>query len=517
MHADFKASLLCIPTALVPHAPVSHPHKPHQVEPKHRTQHGISQRAAATSSSEGATSGATHTAHPLVPLPAQRRPRELRELYKHHPLASQSGPKSGSCLLVILQLSMITQAGGVRVPSDSASGGGLAAPAARKHRGLSPPRGSAPEMQPSASTLKRSIKRAFRRAQHRAQSSPNQGTWYRGKWHTTTSLGQLPLPLRRNPRRAQPHPHGGRRLTPHLQILSWNASGLSSAMFQEFMAWCDTSTDLDAIIIQETHWHDTSDFYTGPWLAMHTSGRHTTEEHGRCSGILFLLHRRRFQDPRLLDILPGRLALVQATSKTTQLPVSIIGVYQHVWRSHLTTARNLELRRNLWEHLDRQLLLIPQRHHLLICGDFNSTVSPDPPVVGCSVLKGTTQPDSDLSALLHKHSLSVLNTWNTRAAGTFYSPQGHTQIDYIITRQRTAHLQAKSAHPDHAFPVGGGRLSGHYPIRAQLPLQTFRSSPSQDGPAVPTIDLTALQTAVCQALPGGTSHASLRCPASATS
>ncbi|CAE7946771.1 pol, partial [Symbiodinium sp. KB8] len=232
-----------------------------------------------------------------------------------------------------------------------------------------------------------------------------------------------------------------------------------------------------------------------------TSRRHTTEEHGRCSGILFLLHRRRFQDPRLLDILPGRLALVQATSKTTQLPVSIIGVYQHVWRSHLTTARNLELRRNLWEHLDRQLLLIPQRHHLLICGDFNSTVSPDPPVVGCSVLKGTTQPDSDLSALLHKHSLSVLNTWNTRAAGTFYSPQGHTQIDYIITRQRTAHLQAKSAHPDHAFPVGGGRLSGHYPIRAQLPLQTFRSSPSQDGPAVPTIDLTALQTAVCQASP----------------
>ncbi|OLQ05950.1 RNA-directed DNA polymerase from mobile element jockey [Symbiodinium microadriaticum] len=346
------------------------------------------------------------------------------------------------------------------------------------------------------------------------------GKWF-NNWLISTSLGTDvnigPTGSTRRPTNGahgeegdSPHPRRGSiadyrllggQLTPHLQILSWNASGLSSAMFQEFMAWCDTSTDLDAIIIQETHWHDTSDFYTGPWLAMHTSGRHTTEEHGRCSGILFLLHRRRFQDPRLLDILPGRLALVQATSKTTQLPVSIIGVYQHVWRSHLTTARNLELRRNLWEHLDRQLLLIPQRHHLLICGDFNSTVSPDPPVVGCSVLKGTTQPDSDLSALLHKHSLSVLNTWNTRAAGTFYSPQGHTQIDYIITRQRTAHLQAKSAHPDHAFPVGGGRLSGHYPIRAQLPLQTFRSSPSQDGPAVPTIDLTALQTAVCQASP----------------
>ena len=78
---------------------------------------------------------------------------------------------------------------------------------------------------------------------------------------------------------------------------------------------------------------------------------------------------------------------------------------------------------------------------------------------------------------------------------------GSTQIDFIITRQRAAHLQAKRAYSDHTFPVGGSRLSGHYPIRAQLPMQSYHKPPSQDGPALPPIDLTALQTAVCRNTP----------------
>ena len=234
---------------------------------------------------------------------------------------------------------------------------------------------------------------------------------------------------------------------------------------------------------------------------MHTSGRHTTDGFGRCSGILFLLHHRRFKDPRFQELIPGRVALVQATSKITQLPVSIIGVYQHVWRSGLTTARNLELRRGLWEHLDRHLLLTPQRHHLLICGDFNATVRPDPPVVGRSVLNNATQPDSDLSALLHKHSLSILNSWHARPSGTFFPPTGQTQIDYIITRQCSANLQAKRAYPDHTFPIGGSRLSGHHPIRAQLPMQSYHKPPSQEAPTGAPIDLAALQAAVSKASP----------------
>ncbi|CAE7243260.1 Pol, partial [Symbiodinium necroappetens] len=83
----------------------------------------------------------------------------------------------------------------------------------------------------------------------------------------------------------------------------------------------------------------------------------------------------------------------------------------------------------------------------------------------------------------------------------FQDPRILDIIDFIITRQRTAHLQAKRAYSDHTFPVGGSRLSGHYPVRAQLPMQSYHKPPSQDGPAMPPIDLPALQTAVCRNTP----------------
>ena len=208
------------------------------------------------------------------------------------------------------------------------------------------------------------------------------------------------------------------------------------------------------MVIQKTHWHETSDFHSGPWLVMHTSGRSSPDGFGRCAGILFLLRKQQFQDPRILDINPG---------------------CQHVWRSGLSTTRNLELRRGLWTQLDQVLLTMPARHHLLVCGDFNSAVSSE----RHSVLRSAANPDDDLQALLHKHSLCMLNTWHSRPSSTFYSPTGETQIDFVITRQGAANFQAKRAYPDHLFPVGAGRLSGHYPVRAQLPMLHSTISPCQ--------------------------------------
>ena len=477
----------------------NHRPQPHHISPRHRTLPGADSPAAAASSSQGVMpSNSSHACQP-APLQFRKWPRAVCHL---SPLASQSGPKSGSCLLKLLSVSLIAQAGGVRVPSDSASGGGLVVPAARKHRGPSPPEGPASPQQPPVFQLTHSVKRAFRRARLRAHNSPNQGTWYHGKWHTASSLGQLPQPLHRNPRRAQPHPSGWKRPVPHLHVLSWNASGLSSALFQEFMAWCELQSQLDVIVIQKTHWHSTTDFCSGPWLAMHTSGRDDPAGFGRCSGILFLLRRHKFQDPRILELLPGRLALVQATSKHTKLPLSLIGVYQHVWRSGLSTSRNQELRRGLWDKLDHTLLTTPQRHHVLICGDFNATLHAEPPVAGPSVVSTAGGHDSDLQALMQKHSMCAVNTWHASPSGTYFSSAGCTQIDYIFTRQSSASLQAKYAYPDHGFPVGGDRLSGHYPLRASLPLRSFCRSPPQDSqPAAAPINLPALQEAVHSATP----------------
>ncbi|CAE7763302.1 Pol, partial [Symbiodinium sp. CCMP2456] len=193
--------------------------------------------------------------------------------------------------------------------------------------------------------------------------------------------------------------HGNGRPVKHLNVLSWNTSGLSSAMFQELLAWTEAHSAADIIILQETHWDVTSDFQSGQWMAIHSSGKASPDPYGRYTGLLFLLHRQRFQ------------------------------------------------------------------------------------------------------ALLQQHSLCVLNTWHCKPSGTYFSPTGYTQIDYVITRQHGASHQAKQAYPDHSFPIGSLRLTGHFPVRAQLPMQSFKQTAKQEPSQGVAIDCARLQAAVCQASP----------------
>ncbi|CAE7892314.1 pol [Symbiodinium microadriaticum] len=121
-------------------------------------------------------------------------------------------------------------------------------------------------------------------------------------------------------------------------------------------------------------------------------------------------------------------------------------------------------------------------------------------MVGSSVPRSTATADDGLQALLHQHSLCALNTWHCRPHTTFHSHTGDTQIDYVLTRQDTAQAQAREAYPDHLFPVGGDRLSQHFPIRASLPLRPFSHRRAPTAPHS-TYDSTALQLAVREHTP----------------
>ncbi|CAE7861503.1 hsp-3, partial [Symbiodinium necroappetens] len=215
----------------------------------------------------------------------------------------------------------------------------------------------------------------------------------------------------------------------------------------------------------------------------------------RNTGILFLLRRKIFRDPRFLEVSPGRLALVQATHRATQLPVSIVGLYQHVWRTHLTSSRNRELRQTIWTQLEAAILRVPSRHALLICSDFNSTLTAEPPLVGSAVPKGSSNTDDGLQALLYKHSLCALNTWHCKPNSTYHSSTGKTQIDYVIARNADTGRLARTAYPDHSFPIGGDKLSGHYPIRVHYPMRPFSQRRARLAPS-PAYDAQALCTAV---------------------
>ena len=204
------------------------------------------------------------------------------------------------------------------------------------------------------------------------------------------------------------------------------------------MTWLDLQPSLDAVIIQETHWDTTTDYISGKWLVMHSAGDKQPQAHSRYGGVMVLLNQAKFQDPCIKELVPGRLLLSRATLKHTKLPIAFLGVYQHVWRSHLTTTANHALRQEVWNHLDKVLEQLPQRCEIVLCGDFNSSLQQHHPTVGPAVCSNSATYDDELQALLTKHALTVLNTWHASPATAYYGPAGESQIDFIATRHRAA-------------------------------------------------------------------------------
>ncbi|CAE7773374.1 LINE-1 retrotransposable element ORF2 protein [Symbiodinium microadriaticum] len=62
----------------------------------------------------------------------------------------------------------------------------------------------------------------------------------------------------------------GARIPP-VMCLNWNAGGLSSAVYQELIAWLDEQHKYQVILLQETHWPQSSDFTSGNWLCIHSA------------------------------------------------------------------------------------------------------------------------------------------------------------------------------------------------------------------------------------------------------
>ena len=83
-------------------------------------------------------------------------------------------------------------------------------------------------------------------------------------------------------------------------------------MLQEFMAWCETQTQYDMILLLETHWRETPDYRSGKWHCIHTSGHSVPEQPDRFAGILCLISDRTFAIPSVKEVVPGRLLHIQA-------------------------------------------------------------------------------------------------------------------------------------------------------------------------------------------------------------
>ena len=426
--------------------------------------------------------------HPTYP----KSQEPYLENYATHPgpRHSRAGPKSGTCLQLLALTHLSRGAGGVRVASATAAEVGPGSAEPGKHRGPVP---GAP--QSHALKPKTSEKRAYRRARLRAMQ--NGGTYYRGRWHTTADLRALEYtPTPKLPRSLRAQPRRRQARIPPVPCLSWNAGGLSSAVYQEFMAWLDGQSKYQLIMLQETHWPQSSDYTSGHWMCIH-SASDPAEAHDSYAGVMIMLSKKHFRDPAVHEIHKGRVLHVRATHVATHTTVDILVVYQHVWRSHLTSQRNHELRGAIWQHLHTACAKMPARHFLLVGGDFNASVRPKRHEAGPASMPSKASPsDQQLNRLLTAHNLCALNTWGARPAYTHYSHIGKTQIDYVLTRCVTAGQTSKMARPLVDFPVAGWRQAGHLPIQATLSIVPVHWRADIKGAPPLQYDKSALQAAL---------------------
>ena len=144
---------------------------------------------------------------------------------------------------------------------------------------------------------------------------------------------------------------------PQIRVFSWNKGGLGSGLFQELVAWLETNGSWDVVILQEAHWKEVSDFSSGGmwWLELHSLFGVQCSRPDTSSGILIMPAKRTFSDIATAELIPGRLLQVRAMRAASQILIDVFGLYQHVHRTHLSEARNRQLRGQVW-------LLMPYQH-----------------------------------------------------------------------------------------------------------------------------------------------------------
>ena len=413
---------------------------------------------------------------------------------------SHSGPKSGGSSLnkTVLGLILLPTTAGVRVSSTAVVEEG---PSSRSYHELGKRHGIAPGSGlPLGSQFTHAAKRAYRRARNRAAASLEGGTFYKGQWHTRESLQALAAPGK-TPLHKRPKLQKTQQQSRHpvIRSFSWNTGGLCAPTFQELVAWLDLENRFEVVILQETHWRESTDFRSGRWFCVHSSGYGSDLSYDRYGGVLVMLHRDAFEEPSVQELYPGRLVHVRAVHKSSYLTVDIFGIYQHVYRTQLSAEQNHSHRQHIWDTLAHTLHKLPTRNPLLIGGDFNSQLAAQRPHVGATCRVHHEGPDRDkhLHKLLADNDLCVLNSWHSKPGHTYESAQSKTRIDFVITRLSEANGRAKHAAPNYTFPVKSWTTAGHWPIEAHVQVVPFSRRARSVAPAqVVKYDKAALQMAI---------------------
>ena len=363
-------------------------------------------------------------------------------------------------------------------------------------------------------------KNSFRRA-CRAVATSNSPVQYRGQPLTPQMIqntGNCP-PAAAPAQQSMPRQRRAGRAVKPVRLLSWNAGHLGEQQWAEVKTWLQdgAARDWDVIVLQETHWEETAEFSVSGWYCVSSAsppsgsptqkaprgsrkGRKRGPDQGpsttAADGVMVLLSPQfDCTKVRWKEWQPGRVLEVRADWHGSRL--SLAALYQHVWSSQKPQHDNTADRARVLSSLSKLAKQVPRRDTLIVAGDFNSSLSPTPCLVG-PLATPPQDPRPDESALLHllqRLRLVALNTWSCSPSHTFARDDTRTQIDYILVREPNAGRMAKQSRPLSDFPLGSWKQGGHLPVTASIPPTRPWQLPSR-GPSKPKIDLEALQDAV---------------------
>ena len=325
-------------------------------------------------------------------------------------------------------------------------------------------------------TLSNTRKTAFLIAQKRAALSGQ--TQYRGRTYTAAQLQCLTTP---GQRRAPATAARTASARPRMPFMIWNCGGLTSVRFKEIRHWIAQHPPM-LIVLLETFWKDDLEWFE-PGRAGGLSFIHTGSAMTRSAGILAIIPAT-FAGPQSIqyDIrVPGRLMHIRLLGEPS---TDLIACYQHTWYYRKEDKQSLNARESLLTRREaflqsfvKVLKACPLRNGLLVVGDWNTSLPPEPNVVGTGVPASSHHPvQTDASMLLQvlkDHALTCLNTWGRRgpSSRTFHLSAASTHgslIDFAITRQCSADGISRQTRPLPASDLVTTKGMYHLPLRGSI-------------------------------------------------
>ena len=229
------------------------------------------------------------------------------------------------------------------------------------------------------------------------------------------------------------------------------------------------------VFLQETHWASDSTYTATDW---HVISSGCSVHH---SGVMILLAKRSFPQPCIRSevLISGRLLLVKAHQHNHTH--YLINVYQKV---NDGTKEGLNLRSQVWEALQQAISISPNRHSLIVAGDFNTGLQFRTPCTGTAVIgKGNAAEAADahvFQQMLKQFDLRALNTFQPEPCKhTYQHPSkagAKSQLDYILIRGRRTDSRAKMTTTLLNTDLGAWRGGPkHWPIMASVPAECYYS------------------------------------------